>query len=61
MFHIKIGNNCARKTREKAFKKINGDHVEQYKLADTYCKELVKAHPGSSCYIDFDPPPHPLQ
>ncbi|GAA0173381.1 hypothetical protein LIER_27008 [Lithospermum erythrorhizon] len=55
MFHIKIGNNCTRRIREKAFKKNNGDHVKQYKLVETYCKELVKSHPGSSSYVDFDP------
>ncbi|GAA0169025.1 hypothetical protein LIER_23595 [Lithospermum erythrorhizon] len=27
MFHIKISPNCARKTKEKALKKINGDHL----------------------------------
>ncbi|GAA0168750.1 hypothetical protein LIER_23397 [Lithospermum erythrorhizon] len=28
MFHIKVSKNCARNTKEKALKKINGDHLE---------------------------------
>ncbi|GAA0167169.1 hypothetical protein LIER_22161 [Lithospermum erythrorhizon] len=48
MFRVKVSTSSARKTKEKALAKINGDHLEQFNLATTYCKELMKAQPGSS-------------
>ncbi|GAA0163277.1 hypothetical protein LIER_39567 [Lithospermum erythrorhizon] len=32
---------------------INGDHLEQFNLVATYCVELMKAQPRSSCYVDY--------
>ncbi|GAA0163444.1 hypothetical protein LIER_39600 [Lithospermum erythrorhizon] len=52
IFHIKISPNWTRRTKEKALKKINGDHLEQFNLVVTYCTKLMKAQPGSSCYLD---------
>ncbi|GAA0186090.1 hypothetical protein LIER_33378 [Lithospermum erythrorhizon] len=46
MFKIKISKHCARRTKEKALKKINGDDLEQFYLVHTYCKELMNTHPG---------------
>ncbi|GAA0159746.1 hypothetical protein LIER_38921 [Lithospermum erythrorhizon] len=51
MFHIKVSKNYARNTKEKALKKVNRDHLEQFNLAHTYCQELMKAQPGSR-YVD---------
>ncbi|GAA0158130.1 hypothetical protein LIER_15235 [Lithospermum erythrorhizon] len=59
LFKLTIGKNCARRLKEKALKKINGDDVEQSNLAITYCKELMKTHPGSTCYVNYvDPSIH---
>ncbi|GAA0151968.1 hypothetical protein LIER_43159 [Lithospermum erythrorhizon] len=59
MFHIKVSKNCARNTKEKALKKINGDHLKQFNLAHTYCQDLMKAQPGSRCYVDYTKPDRP--
>ncbi|GAA0176503.1 hypothetical protein LIER_29482 [Lithospermum erythrorhizon] len=57
MFHIKISANCARRTKEKALKKINEDYLEQFNLtATTYCVELMKAQHGSSYYVSYTKP-----
>ncbi|GAA0165983.1 hypothetical protein LIER_21248 [Lithospermum erythrorhizon] len=53
MFKIKLSRNSARNTKEKALKKINGDDIEQFNLCHTYCQELIKAHPGSTCFVEF--------
>ncbi|GAA0186086.1 hypothetical protein LIER_33374 [Lithospermum erythrorhizon] len=53
MFKIKISKYYARRTKEKALKKINGDDLEQFNLVHTYCKELMNTHPGSSCYVNY--------
>ncbi|GAA0165624.1 hypothetical protein LIER_43725 [Lithospermum erythrorhizon] len=59
-FHIKISKNYARNTKEKALRKINGDHLEQFNLAHTYSKELMKVQPRSRCYVDYTKPERPI-
>ncbi|GAA0152104.1 hypothetical protein LIER_37424 [Lithospermum erythrorhizon] len=61
MFKIKISKHCARRTKEKALKKINGDDLEQFNLVHTYCKELMNTHPGSSCYVNYVEPTLPTE
>ncbi|GAA0152953.1 hypothetical protein LIER_11307 [Lithospermum erythrorhizon] len=59
MFHIKVRKNYTRNTKDKALKKINGDHLEQFDLAHTYSQEPMKAQPGSRCYVDYTKPEWP--
>ncbi|GAA0186465.1 hypothetical protein LIER_33753 [Lithospermum erythrorhizon] len=62
LFKLTSGKNLGRRIKEKALKKINGDDVEQFNLTITYCKELMKTHPGSTCYgnyVDLSIPTEP--
>ncbi|GAA0183875.1 hypothetical protein LIER_31213 [Lithospermum erythrorhizon] len=59
IFKIKISRNSGRNIKEKVLRKINGDDIEQFNLCHTYCQELIKAHPGSTCFVESVEPNKP--
>ncbi|GAA0153298.1 hypothetical protein LIER_43220 [Lithospermum erythrorhizon] len=55
-YEIKISPNTARRMKEMALKKIDGDHVKQFKQIWDYSHELKMSHPGSTVLIEYEEP-----
>ncbi|GAA0161506.1 hypothetical protein LIER_17804 [Lithospermum erythrorhizon] len=53
-FGIMITTNQVGRTREKALKAIEGDHIEHYMLVWGYIEELKKSHPGSTVFAEYE-------
>ncbi|KAG9154452.1 hypothetical protein Leryth_025513, partial [Lithospermum erythrorhizon] len=53
IFHIKISPNWTRRTKEKALKKINGDHLNSFNSPPPITEVSSKAQHEVHAYVDF--------
>ncbi|GAA0166237.1 hypothetical protein LIER_40150 [Lithospermum erythrorhizon] len=53
-YGLMIRPNQARRTREAAWKSIQGDHIDQFDMVWDYIEELKRSRPGSIVFAEYE-------
>ena len=49
--HLNISRNTGYMAKKKAVVAIEGDYLEQYNKLDDFCREVMRANPGSTVFV----------